>query len=132
MKISTKNKLWFYNFKCIFCLFFVFSELALGCTTLFLFFIFLNKIFLMFYVFRFIVIKLFFWLWLFYLQCTMQLDWQPMNCLTMWILTSGSRISFLESFKSTITGTVLGVMHLFCYFRVLFAFRHNFPIKKDM
>lgn len=28
-----------------------------------------------------------------------------MSCLTMWTSTSGSRISFLESYKSTITGT---------------------------
>lgn len=47
-----------------------------------------------------------FWRMCFFaLQCTMQWGWRRTSCLTMWTLTSGSRISFLGSCKSTTTGT---------------------------
>lgn len=48
-----------------------------------------------------------------------------MSCLTMWTSTSGSRISFLESYKSTITGThTLRLTHLFSCVN-LFRFHAN-------
>lgn len=47
-----------------------------------------------------------FWRMCFFaLQCTMQWGWRRTSCLTTWTLTSGSRISFLGSCKSTTTGT---------------------------
>lgn len=54
------------------------------------------------------------WLWLFWLQYTMQLVLQHMNCLTMWTLTSGSRISFLENYKSVTTGIASMFLIFFC------------------